>query len=448
MTKSTAQKFYLTFLILLFAGTVGYGINLLRQGDLFPGFLVLERDEVAERVEYKGRVADWLSDAPVEGAFIRTLESATYSESIQGGEFTIVAEEGSVIEISKDGYARKEVVLPYSSEVKNDLGILSIAPEGRIMYVKDDSETGKRNIFTSNLDGSEEERFIKKETDFEYFDVVINEPYSKLVYKAQDPNNRIDGFYYVINTDGTEEDIIAKQTPQGDFYKFKFSQNGKALVYEYRGSEYQISEGPEGRPGLGYWNALTGEKESTIAYFDFINWYNISPDGRYIGVYSITDTKEHTMVVLDNTTNTVVMKEVGINSFFFAGNNLYYSLNLGNGRTWFVFDLEKRVTVSVHAEEPSYWQTLRGSVLHPSDENGKALFLEPGWSLSVTDKDRLVANSIAKIELDNAYLFDYRWGPGAKYALFKVNAGEKGISLWAIDINTGKYKKIIDGLTE
>lgn len=390
-----------------------------------------------------GRVVNYISGESLGGVKVSFNEEGAHT-SIQGN-FTIktrskLDEVNNKMFFNRQEYIPKEFSFSFFPSVFNhkiDLKDIALVPEGKVVFI--DEVNQMRNIFTSNFDGSDRKTLLDDPKEMENYDIKISPRYDKLVFKAQDPRNLKDAFFYSINADGSNKELIGYQVIDVTLRDFKFSQNGfLAWISSITAS------GPYGRV------ASEGVHSVNREFKEVLN-YKISPDGRYVAVAGVSLKNKQILVVEDIRQQKTILEVENFYQFFFDDKNFYYnSLDYQNKFTWIVYCLQDG-KINKLTTEPAYWENKLGGILNPYSLD-KMVILKPGWSISITDRDGLNEKKIVDLEVTNGYVSDLMWASGGQYVLFKIHRRNENIlsdkiykeSLWILDINSGVYKKVFE----
>ena len=363
-----------------------------------------------------GVIIDQISDQAVIDATVSFPKGKILSSN--QGEFVLETRgELNKIIINKDGYYTKEVEISVSEENPTiNLGKIFLLPEGRILYQKGGS------IFSSNFDGSES----KKLTDGEL--VAIAPIYDKFVFKTPDSALRL------MDIQGNNQIKFAYQSSQPDRPTFTtFSLNGNILAWI---ASYEV-EGPQGKrkdEEVIYFN-FELEKQSSVSQI-FRNIYNfrISPDGKYIAVVGISYDGSHLVHLEDIVKRKILLQIKNPEKYFFDEENFYYSVP---GSGWYIYHLQDGKTDSFNLE-PSWWENKFVGIINPYTKKDIAI-LRPGWSIRLADINGLNVKRLVDLEPPSGYVKNLRWSSNKNYLLFEIS---QPYSLYILDINSNKYKKI------
>jgi len=371
-----------------------------------------------------GIVIEWLSERPLNEVNLIFSKGGVYSSG--QGEFVIKTsneinrEDIDKLVIKKDGYQKQEVVVSIGeNEREVNLGKIILVPEGKVIYQIDN------NIFNANLDGSE----IKKLTEGEL--VAITPTYDRFLFKNPDSAMRL---MDVKDNNQTKFPYQPLRLNGGPTFT-TFSLDGNILAWI---GSYEV-EGPQGKridEEVFYFNFEFERLKSVSQIFRNIYNFRISPNGKYIAVAGISYDGSHMAHLEDMVRHKPLLQVKNIEKYFFDKENFYYSIPSSG---WYIYHLQDGKTDFLDLE-PIWWENKFVGKINPYTEKDIAI-LRPGWSIRLADINGLNVKKIVELEPPNGYVKNLRWSSNKNYLLFEIS---KPYSLWVLDINNGKYKKIAD----
>ncbi len=370
-----------------------------------------------------GKVIDWLSEQPISDVSLSFSKGDIKSSA--EGTFVIKTDKEinrtdlSKISISKNGYLSKEIDVPLGEEDKEiDLGKIELAHEGRVVYQRGNS------IFNANLDGSESNKLA------DGILMTVAPTYDKFVFKTKDSALRL------MDISGNTQMKFAYQNPQSSRPSFPmFSLNGNIFAWI---SSYEV-QGPQSKSRqeeIIYFNFEEDKQDGARQLFKDIHTFRISPDGKYIATVGVSFQDKDKLFLEDIVKHQPVLEINNPYKYFFDEENFYYNI-LNSG--WYIYHFSSGATESL-TSEPSWWDSKFEGIINPYTKNNTA-FLQPGWAIKLADITGSNAKRIVEIEPPQGYLKNLQWGPNENYLLFETSNPS---SLWVLDINSGKYKKITD----
>lgn len=421
-------------LLLLGAGGVFYFLFLTKCPYEWGGSFKDWRDAPCPYI-IQGKIFDWFTEKPIQGAQISLGDMVIHTGP--DGKFLAKVRKEKLSEehaafVSKEKYlpAKFDFELPATEEEGIDLGLKTIIPAGRIIY-----QYGEE-IHSINMNGTDDLRLADGAL------VAIGPKYDKFILKTAD------SALWLMDTEGKNEIKIAVEPDRK--CGGSFAPNLTTLSYDETIVGWvtcYLSPGVNGKKELNeevqYYSFKLNKQDNVRQIFRAVNNFRISSDGKYIAL-SALDFKNHDIFLLidiENNANILQLTSGDVWTYFFDKNNFYYHTNSG----WFTFNLLSGQTKN-ESSEPAWWNNKNFGILNPRSQD-KLAVLKPGFYIKLTDQnglnDKLTINIDSISKIYTSEMGDLMWFSREDYLLFKASDG-KVLSLWLIDANSGKYKKIID----
>ncbi len=410
----------------------------LKRGNNDLGLVTLEETPV-EKVSIIVSVKDYISETAVADATIKLADiSAIYNTN--SGEYALsnVPLGSYDLMASKNGYNTFTTKVTVEKETKS-FDEISLVQSGRVVF-ESNRDRGKRGIFTSNYDGSDQKALIARIGDFEDYTPVLGPNQRKVFFtstrdglKRDNDPNQYREFMYIVDLDGKNLTKIGETSggyalwsPDGGFIGYtQYTANySQAEIYTYdvvKKTSHQF----------------TGYNSSSFSF---------SPDGKLIA-FSGTKSGETTPKLYYATSAGTEIKTVATSTttsnFYgmeFVSNKLRYNYydDAQRKTRWFEYDLGTATTTEISAPAidresavispdkklRAYVSTRDGKTnVYLSDADGKN-------ERKLTDLNRVVGNLLWSKD-SNFVMFDFR------------GEGESGRYLVSTN-GTAKAKKIVD----
>jgi Tol biopolymer transport system component len=382
----------------------------------------------------KGKVVDYVSEKPLEG--VKVAAGDIYATSDKDGAFTLsgLFIDRYTLTLSKDGYndGKPEVTI---SKTDFDAGDLTVTPKGTLVFVTN-REGGKRAIYTTNYDGSEQEALVSRVSDTEDYDPLVSPHRKKIVFSStRSGKKNSDGqpqpFLYIVNIDGSGlKSLFADEV----FYNTRWSPDGTYVMYI--GLE-KVGLGIESLNVVDIVKNTLTRISSDDPDSGIYNMFDVSPDDKLVVFFQTSNTGKVVLSKPDGTER-VVLRDGSVSGLLFQDSThvLYYYYE-GNAQKRFEYDIVNKTTKSV--TPPSGRE--RTGVRDPSGKKLAYMDERDG------KKDIFISDIDGKNEKQLTTLGtargDVEWDESGKYLIFGVSReGESAQYIVAID--GGTAKKIVD----
>jgi Tol biopolymer transport system component len=381
----------------------------------------------------KGKVVDYVSEKPLEG--VKVAAGDIYSNTDKDGAFTLsgLFIDRYTLTLSKDGYndGKPEVTI---SKTDFDAGDLTITPKGVVVFVTN-REVGKRAIYTSKYDGTDQEALVSRIGDTEDYDPLVSPHKKKVVFTStrggkKDSNNQPMAFLYIVDINGSG---LKPLFSDEQFSDVRWSPNGGYVLYS--GAE---KVGTEARLNLVdiVKNTLKRLGSGYSYYFDmtlddqWVAWeqYNGS-------VYQVFVSKP------DGSDERKIHEGDYVADLLFTDTTrLQYYINDYSGSTptqkWYEYDVTKKTTRSIGAPTKDRAGTRSPDgkkIAYVADRDGKK-------DLFISDLDGKNEKQLTTLGVARG---DVEWDETGKYLIFGVSR-EGESALYIVAETGGTPKKIVD----
>lgn len=377
-----------------------------------------------------GIVGDYVTEKPlsditvsVDGKEAVTDKDGRYSI----GELNV---DKYQVKISTKGY------LEYTGDIEikdllMEIEQIKLVPTGRVVFSS--NRDGKRGIYTSNYDGSDQKPLIARVGEYEDYSPTLSPDQTKVAFLSnregkRDENNNLIVKNYVVGVDGKG---LTKISDEKTGNTLVWTKNSKKLLWSAQKnniSEMYVYDLVKKE------NNRIDDKNFSFAYLNEDGTkaaYSVYNNGSY-GIY-VWDIENNKLVntVIETTASSYMVDFRGNNSVIYSSTPsgqsapLFYSFNTANGTS------EK---ITYEYPKRSYVKSNSGSyVAYIEDRDGKN-------NLFYAKSDYTGEKKLTSIDTAN---YPVVWSVGDKYLFFNsYKTGES--ALYIIGLDGGTAKKVVD----
>lgn len=403
----------------------------------------------------KGFVQDYVSGQPIANVQV-TLASKTVTTDPSGAyTFEKVAPADIKLTLSKSGYLDKEQDITVSNADITTPKI-PLVPTGSVIFVS--NRDGKRSLYASNYDGSNQHLFVEAKNGVENFSASLSPDASTVLFtstedKIQSSYGTDLGKLYIATVDGKNvrkvNDDLALDfgpiwSPNGKYVFFNGYTNAQMNQSVYR--VYDVAKSSVIDIGEAAYGITFSPDSSTIAYY--VNGSEDRPTTTTQPDGSVTTTSTKVYLTMLKTLNmvtgerkTLAKREQGISSIAFGSDSktVSYEVVIDGNRHRFEVSMGDGTEKEVAVTNPST------RVYYPSpDGNSKAFMEERDGKKDVFVVDKNGNNekrltSLGVVVDQHALV----WDDGSDYLTFAVHR-EGEDALYVVSLNGGDPKKIAD----
>lgn len=404
------------------------------------------------KVAVGGKIINWVTGQAVSDAQVGLAEETVQSGADGAFGFQRIPVGSYVLNISKTGYiaAKRDVKIEKDT---TSLGDVELVPAGKIVFVS--NRDGKRGIYTSNYDGTEQVQFVPREGEAENYGPVLSPHANKVAFFSTKDNKKnsygtIVGLPYLVDVSGSNLNKLA------DLYSvYGMSWSGSGGYIGFTGKEQETDASSK-----MYLYDLVSKKLSTASdVVGSVQSFSFSSDDKYLGIITYetgVQAQERYKLYLGKADGRDMQKVVGgadsIYDFKFSqdnqaleytqypsgGGKKRYSYNIGSGE---ISEISKDVTVegrlsrgrlSPDKTKTAYIENRDGKAnVFVSDANGKN-------EVKVTDLGTVVESSSVEWSQEGQYIF-FNNSKTGEYARYIVPA-TGGTAKKVVDVYQGGYE--------
>jgi Tol biopolymer transport system component len=408
----------------------------------------------AKTYAVKGTIQDYVSGQALVDAQV-TLGTKTVKTDPSGAySFENVAPAVVKVKISKAGYLDKEQeVTVLDKDVLTEK--VTLVPSGEVVFVS--NRDGKRSLYISKYDGSDQKLYVQPSGDSEDFAPYFSPDTKTIVFsstrdKVKGTDSSELGKLYVVSGDGTQPKKVSDNVsgsftviwaPDSKHFYFSGYTDPKQDKATYQ--VYDVSKGTVMDIGEPAYDITFSSDGSTVAYY--VNGFEDRANPAYVeGGDQPSTTRAYlniikTLNLSSGERKTIAKREQGISEIAFTNSDksvAYIALVEGVRRrfeTVIADSTEKEVPVSAIAKR-RYSVSPQGNwKAFIEERDGKRdLFI-----VDKDDKNEKKLTSLGSVTLSQAPV----WAGSGKYLTFAVKR-EAESALYIVSIDAGEPKKITD----
>ncbi|MBU6389117.1 carboxypeptidase regulatory-like domain-containing protein [Patescibacteria group bacterium] len=403
----------------------------------------------------KGTVHDYVSDQPVVNVQV-TLGSQTVQTDPSGSYgFDHVAPGNLKLIFSKAGYLDKEV-----DQQVTDTNISStpipLEPTGQVIFVS--NRDGRRELYASNYDGTNQKLFITPSGQSEDFGPVLSPDHKTLAFvstrdQVKDGNGNVLEKLYVVGQDGKNLKKVSDDV-SSDFAPI-WSPNGQYLYYAgYTGSDltqnsdkvYNVAKGTLTDIGEAANDVVFSPDSTMIAYYVLSSQSQPPPTDAPAGTPTTVSVNViKTLNLVTGERKTISNRNQSVSDLEFSSDNASVIYEVLNGSSLERFQ-DNIATPSQETQLPVPTFSNRRYVASP--DGSHQVFIEERdgkKDLYLVDQNRDNEKKLTNLGMLNDQILPL-WDDTSAYVIFAVK-GPAESALYIVSINGGDPKKVTDFYT-
>lgn len=386
-------------------------------------------DSLDVKVDLNISVVSYLTEEAIAQAKISlndliasTTGDSYFFKQVPIGEYELTASANGFEE-----FTSKVVITKDSKELEK----VELVPSGKIVF-ESNREGGKRGIFTSNLDGSDQKALIARSGSTEDYLPVVDPSQSRIYFystrdNSKDGQGNLEEYLYVSKLDGSDVTKVDKT----NYYNTKWSNDSSKLGY--------IKSTGESTIGLYIFNIAT-KKSTEFTNYDATSEFAFSLNGSKIAfVAGETAGGEKSLYIANSDATNIVKVADGYSyslEFTSSGNLRYtlYSTSVNSYEYNPTTKISTKITLSDQDKDLS-------AVLSPDKKLRAYVSTRDGkTNLFVSDAN---GKNERKLTSVNKVQGGILWSLDSNYITFNVVSSEE-TARYVVAANGSKEKKIVD----